>query len=440
MRRLIRALAMPHVVGATIATLCVWTAASSVLAIWTQRFYHSTLDAASVVARDSIGDAGTTRVLEQLPGLQKHFNEWRVVAAAFDREGKFIAGDARVSNDGLPVGNEPAPDNGRQVAIVPTRDGYVLLVPDPQAVRQISIDVVGWLILTLIVVGLAAFGFGGVWAIERARSVARLRDGLRAVAEGSPTLPPQNDPLYGEVWGAAADAVARLGGEIKELSEAEEHLRSFLADAGHELRTPLAIAVGYLGILKRGGAHDPALTERITNDIAAEHERLARLVERILLLARLDALPRDPNAACDVTSIVHEAIALVKPLAPDRAIDVDAPAGAFAAIGADDLREALRNLLDNALRYAPDAAIAVSVRNGAGVTVRVADRGPGMDAFTAAHAFDRFFRGPNRGSTQGSGLGLAIVRRVVERALGRIELRSVPGEGTTMEITLPRAA
>ncbi len=440
MKRIMHSLIVPHVIGALVATIFVWTIASWIGASYAQRFYHSTLDAASVVARDALGDADPARVRSELLRLEPSFSQWSITAAAFDRSGRFLEGDASLSADGLLAGNEPVDQLGRQMAIVPTRDGYVLLVPQPAAVNAIRWSVAGWLVLTLAIVATVAYFYGGVWARERARSIARLRDGLRAVAEGEPTLASQDDPLYGEVWAAAAAAVRRLGGEAAARAEGEERLRAFLADAGHELRTPLAIAVGYLGILKRGAVEDRALTERIIGDVGIEHERLARLVERILHLARLDALPMNPDAVADVTQVAQEAIALVRPLAPEREIAFQAAPGAYAAIADDDLRDALRNVLDNALRYAPEAGVGVTiVSRDRDVVIRIADGGPGMDGFTASHAFDRFFRGPDRGSVPGSGLGLAIVRRVVERAHGSVDLRSARGEGTVVELRVPAA-
>jgi two-component system OmpR family sensor kinase len=238
--------------------------------------------------------------------------------------------------------------------------------------------------------------------------------------------------------GGAALAASRWVPERSD-GASDERLRAFLADAAHELRTPLAIAVGYTGILKRGGTSDRELTDRIVGDIAAEHERLQRLVDRILQLARLDAIGKPDIASCDAVAVAREAIDLVRPLDPARQIDLHAPDRANAAIGQDDLRDALRNLLDNAMRYAPGSPIVLSVAADGDVTVRVSDRGPGMDEFTAAHAFDRFFRGADRGEIPGSGLGLSIVRRIVERAGGRVALDSAPGRGTAIELRLPRS-
>lgn len=216
----------------------------------------------------------------------------------------------------------------------------------------------------------------------------------------------------------------------------DERLSAFLADAAHELRTPLAIAVGYTGILKRIGTSDSDLTDRIVGDIAVEHERLRRLVERILQLARLDAAHVPAAATCDAVYVAEEAIGLVRSLDPQRTIELEAPRNAPAAIAEDELRDALRNLLDNAVSYAPGAPINVTIVNNSDVIVRVRDRGPGMDEFTAAHAFDRFFRGADRGEIPGCGLGLPIVQRIVERAGGRAVLDSAPGSGTTIELRL----
>jgi two-component system, OmpR family, sensor kinase len=219
----------------------------------------------------------------------------------------------------------------------------------------------------------------------------------------------------------------------------DERLSAFLADAAHELRTPLAIAVGYTGILKRIGTSDGDLTDRIVGDIAVEHERLRRLVDRILQLARLDAAGEPAAATCDAVSVAEQTIALVHSLDSQRTIELEAPPNAPAAIPEDELRDALHNLLDNAVCYAPGAPIHVTIVNNGEVIVRVKDQGPGMDEFTAAHAFDRFFRGADRGEIPGCGLGLPIVRRIVERAGGRAVLDSAPGSGTTIELRLRRS-
>jgi signal transduction histidine kinase len=182
------------------------------------------------------------------------------------------------------------------------------------------------------------------------------------------------------------------------------------------------------------------LAARIVRDVAAEHARLQELVERILHLARLDAVAPDRDAVADVARVVDEAISLVRPLDVERSLTLESNGAGWAAIAPDELRDAVRNVLENAIRYAPAAAVRATVSaDEQAINVQVADAGPGMDAFAAAHAFDRFFRGSDCGDVPGTGLGLAIVRRIAERAGGSATLTSVPGTGTTVTLRFPRA-
>jgi two-component system, OmpR family, sensor kinase len=429
------------VFAALCGTILSFAVFSTVFVIGIERARHATLDAASAAVRANVGNGDTASAARWLDSMTDAFVTWNLTAAAFDSSGRFVGGNARLRGDGLPAGREPAPPAARQIAVVPTRDGYVLLVPSTRAVMRMRVTLALVLLAMLAAMAPIAYFAGSAWVRRRSRGVARLSAHLHAIAAGEhpPQLALDGDPAFGELSNAARAALERLVQELNSRAADEDRLRAFLGEAGHELRTPLAIAVGYVGILKRGALGDPALAERIVGDIAAEHDRLHRLVERILQLARLDALPGEQGATCDAAAVANEAIALVRPLDLQRSFDVDASSPVYAAIPADDLRDALRNLLENAIRYAPGASIAVRIENeGSDVSIRVADRGPGMDAFTAEHAFDRFFRGADRGSVPGSGLGLAIVRRIVERAGGTVVLVSAPGSGTAVDLRVPR--
>jgi two-component system OmpR family sensor kinase len=104
-----------------------------------------------------------------------------------------------------------------------------------------------------------------------------------------------------------------------------------------------------------------------------------------------------------------------------------------------ELREALSNLVDNALKYAPGTPVRIEVRaEGESALVEVADAGPGLPPEDRSQVFERFYRGQNRGETEGHGLGLAIVKRAVERAGGSISLETAPGQGCRFSIRLPR--
>ncbi len=416
--------------------------AGIVVAVAYARIEHATLDAAGIAVRDAVRDTAEPATEARLRALHDSFAVWGVTAAAFDRDGGFVAGDDRLRGDGLPAGRASAPAAGRQVAYVATRDGYVLVVNDPVAIGRLRWSMLlGAAAIVTLVLGLATL-VGGRWAVARGRAADYLHatiDALPSAARGGSIR--VSDPVFGGLSVDVAALAARLSRTIADRNEGEERLRAFLSEAAHELRTPLAIAVGYIGILERGGFGDPVLASRIVRDVAVEHMRLQMLVERILQLARLDAVPGDGAAAADVVRIIEDAVALVRPLDPERSIATELRGGGWAAIPPDDLRDALRNVLENALRYAPRAAIRIHVEGeGDAIAIRIDDAGPGMDAFTAAHAFDRFFRGPNRGDVAGSGLGLAIVRRIAERAGGAVTLSSAPGSGTTVLLRFLRAS
>ena len=105
-----------------------------------------------------------------------------------------------------------------------------------------------------------------------------------------------------------------------------------------------------------------------------------------------------------------------------------------------ELYEAIKNVVENAVRYAPASGVTVNVdSDGAHVTVEVADRGPGMTPQDVDHAFDPFYRGTSRRNGEGSGLGLAIAKRAVERAGGAIALESRPADGTRVTMSFPSA-
>lgn len=399
------------------------------------------LDAASAIARDRLATADADAVRAHIETLRETFAPWNLTAAAFDRNGVSLGGDAALRPDGLRAGGETTPPAGRLLSVVEIRAGYVLVAPTPAYVTWVRTVVYATLAIALaasLLVTAAAY----VLSIRRcARTSERLTAAFAAAGTvDDRAIAPSDDALFGPIATAASAAVERVRKAAGERAQGEERLRAFLADAGHELRTPLAIAIGYIGILQRDAIEDPELARRIVGDIATEHERLTRLVERILQLARLDAVAADPSATCDAVRVVREAIALVRPLDIEREIVLNAPESAWLAIAPDDFRDAVRNLLENALRYAPDSDVAVTIVPDSDSTlVRVADGGPGMTAFARDHAFDRFFRASASTTAIGSGLGLAIVRRIAERAGGVARLASEEGRGTVAELQLPTA-
>ena len=228
----------------------------------------------------------------------------------------------------------------------------------------------------------------------------------------------------------------------------EEQMRRFVADASHELRTPLTTIRGYSELYRQG-----ALTEGMSAGDAMERiestaERMGVLVDDLLLLARLDQhrmLAREP---VDLLAVASDVVREVGPVANDYTLGVVAvgPEPAIVLGDGERLRQAVSNIVANAIRHTPPGtAVEVSVTSSeVEVTVEVTDTGPGLDQESAERAFERFYRSDaartSDGGVSGSGLGLAIVEAIVEAHGGKATIRSSPGQGTTVSLSMPRLA
>jgi two-component system OmpR family sensor kinase len=235
--------------------------------------------------------------------------------------------------------------------------------------------------------------------------------------------------------GSLAESFDRM---LARLQEAFASQRRFLSDASHELRTPLTVARGQLELLEEGlrGA-EPRRSLALTME---ELDRMRRIVDDLLLLARLDEgmpLRREP---VEVELVMREALLRGMQLSRLDA-NVEAEPGLFAIADPDRLLQVLTNLVTNAVRHAgPDATITLRTRHGDGrVTLQVADDGPGIPAAELPHVFDRMFRG-SRARTDtagGAGLGLAIAASLTRAMGGEISAESEPGHGATFSVVLP---
>jgi len=236
-------------------------------------------------------------------------------------------------------------------------------------------------------------------------------------------------------------AIAQMEHAFGERDRANARMRQFVADAGHQLRTPLTVMRGFIAILRKGELRTPADRDRILETMHRQSQIMASLIEKLMLLDRWDAAPESatPPEAIDIGRLVGDVVTPIADTQPTRTVRIDAPAGPLAAIDPSDLTHALTNIVDNALKYTT-GAIDVSVRrNGSSVVVEVVDEGPGMTPDEVRQAFERFYRGPRR-DIDGSGLGLSIARRALERAGGKLELQSDPERGSRFTLTLPAAA
>ncbi|MEW2347579.1 HAMP domain-containing sensor histidine kinase [Streptomyces sp. NPDC006684] len=291
-----------------------------------------------------------------------------------------------------------------------------------------------------------AVATGGVLVLLGGAGLGVLRRGLRplevmagdadaitAGRAGGDVAPADEDTEVGRL-GAALNAM--LAGQ----RATQERLRRFVADASHELRTPVTAVLGYADLHHQGVLDEPAHRERAMRGITTEALRMQRLVDDLLLLARLDAVPARTHTRLDLTGTVREAVAAGRVVAPGRPLTVDAEDGALVDGDAEQLRRVVDNLLANVRRHTPEGTAAhVTVRRDDGtVVLAVRDEGPGVPPAAAARVFERFYRaGTGRG--EGTGLGLAIVAAVAEAHDGTARCTAAPGGGALVTVVLPAA-
>jgi two-component system, OmpR family, sensor kinase len=224
---------------------------------------------------------------------------------------------------------------------------------------------------------------------------------------------------------------------LARLQASFERERRFVADASHELRTPLAVLKTELENALRLGGHSPEVREALTAAIE-EADQLAQLAEDLLLIARAadKGLPVRVETT-RVRDLLERAAERFSDRARERGrtIEVDAPDELEAELDPLRARQALGNLIDNALRHGGgDIRLAARERNGA-VEIEVSDRGPGFPPELAPRAFERFARGDAARTRGGAGLGLAIVIAIAEAHGGTAEV--ISGEGAAVRISLP---
>ena len=213
-------------------------------------------------------------------------------------------------------------------------------------------------------------------------------------------------------------------------------LRRFVADASHELRTPLSAIRGYLQLYDKGMLTDPDERRRAWDRMNGEADRMGRLVDELLTLARLDQQPELRLKNVDLSRLVREAAEDLRVQEPDRPISVAADGAILVRADESGLRQVLGNLVGNVRTHtAADVPVRLGVERAEGVVrLCVADRGPGLAREDAARMFDRFFRA---GGGAGSGLGLAIVQGVVLAHGGEVVVRTASGEGLAVTVSLP---
>jgi signal transduction histidine kinase len=269
-----------------------------------------------------------------------------------------------------------------------------------------------------------------IWAEERGSAERDgIRVGDRVYAIGARKLTAEN-----AVLAVTRDRTDALRREVAE--------REFVSNAAHELRNPIAGISGAIEVLRAGAKDDPKAREHFLGRLSEDAERVSRLTDALLTLARIDAVGRETSDVIDVSVVIDEAVQAV---APPEGIDVNVEiANGVAAEGdAVLLRQVLIGLLTNAFKNtpAPGAVTLRARREGDGeVLIEVEDTGAGIAPDEVGRVFERFYRGSQRLEQEGFGLGLSIAKRMVDVMGGEIGVESEVGVGSTFWVRLPAAA
>lgn len=241
----------------------------------------------------------------------------------------------------------------------------------------------------------------------------------------------------------AVDGAVLLLFDITDQHRAEAAQRRFVADASHELRTPIAAVKGMLELLDDGAKDHPDVRDDFIHTMQLEADRLGRLVSELLTLARLEAgtltLESAPHRVVDIAGDVA---AVMRTLAAHQGVALEVNVedeDACVLADRDRIVQVLMGFTDNALRHTPEGGtIQLSARRRDGrIRFEVSDEGPGIPPDAIGRVFERFYRGDSsRGSGGGTGLGLAIAKEIVEAHGSTIEVRSEPGQGATFGFDL----
>jgi len=339
-------------------------------------------------------------------------------------------------------------DGSERVAVAyPPQGGAIVVAGSLEPVRQTLVRVLevvlgvgGAVLLLTLVLGLLLAG-------QVTRPLEEIAVTADAIAAGDldrrvPTG--SSGTEAGRVAAALNAMLSRIQEAFARRDATEARLRTFVADASHELATPLTSIRGYAELFHRGLQDRPQDLKKALERIESEATRMGLLVDDLLLLASYDTgrpLRQDP---VDLGRIAADAASDLRAIDPDRPVVLEARAPVIVVGDEPRLRQVAANLISNVRRHTP-AGTPVTIRArpvAANGVLEVADAGPGMTPQQAEHVFDRFYRVDKARSRAmgGAGLGLSIVASIAEAHGGQASVTTNPGAGATFSVAIPLAA
>jgi signal transduction histidine kinase len=346
--------------------------------------------------------------------------------------GRFLAGFLRKADLGLWTAYVPVETPGAERAVIelvydPVREERVL---DDARAPMVAVGVLATVLAILmmqIVMG---------WVLSLVDQIRRAADSIDA-GQLDVRLPEEGEHEISEL----AKSLNALVDRLKKRADAQTR---FVADASHELATPVAGIRGYVNILRAWGAEDPEMRNEAIAAIDRESRRMAKLCSDLLAMIRSEEILEFKHLRYDINAVAREVLANAATRYMEKNLDFSGPdEGPLTLWGDPDrVEEALGILVDNACKYTPAGGrVEVSTRRHKDrVVIEVSDTGIGIPEEDLPNIFERFYRSDASRSkeTGGFGLGLSIAKHIVDTSGGMIWARSKLGSGTTFIISLPR--
>jgi len=423
------------------------------------------LDAAQTAIQRSIlfrGDEvqSVTQLSELVPGVfvQIRVGNRTVLQTTVRQAGSGESLSAPVLPEALEVGEfTTVPSSNRSEAgfrlLVSQVDRAAVIIGIPldstsETLRRLlAIEIV---VSLIVFAGAAGVGF---WLVRLGlRPLADIEATAAAVTSGDmsgrvPASVAEPSTEVGRLGQALNVMLDSVDSALGEAVSSEERMRRFVADASHELRTPVAAVRGYAELYRRGADSRPEDLARLLSRIELEAERMGVLVDDLLLLTRLDEGRPLASEAVDLGAVAADAVAAARAVDPARSVALVVDGSVEVRGDRGRLRQVLDNLLANVRAHTPagaPASVRVFVDSASGAAVvEVADSGPGLTADDLARVFERFYRGdPSRArdaDAGGSGLGLSIASAIVEAHGGSVTAANRPDfqPGAVFRVTLP---